>query len=366
MPELPTPPFPELSALDQRSAVPSLADLLRGTHAANLPLPALPLPAPLDVPKLDVARFPAPVPPSVFQAKPEPEPERSLPENNSQESAEAASASTSSNGAPEEQTVHLPDDSPAESMEATIAALLANEFGTPPSGKEHHPQEADPPPGESDHDLAQALAPFIEGAFHQTLCHPEMGLQSILEPMLRNTVRRALAEQMESSRQFRQLGALDRLSYRLRALVSSRTYDDIVFERTHRYQVEEAYLLRRKDYGLISYAHHDPGCHVSERRVQERVRDLSARIQSPDGGFETSFDLSKHRLALLREGQFSLLVAVLRGRPNALVRADLDYVLRQAEDRFGPRLEIQTDAFIRVLQPILEGCLLILSPAPPH
>jgi hypothetical protein len=258
-------------------------------------------------------------------------------------------------------------------MEETIAALLADELASPPSNAAKPPaapRRTHPPKGEgedaTDRDLAEAFAPFTESALHKTLYNPESGLQSFLEPMLRSTVRRAIAEQMESSRQFRQLGALDRLAYRMRALLSSRTYDDIVFDQTHRYQVEEAYLLRRDDLGLISYAHHDPGCHVSERRVQERVRNLSSRLRAPDGGFESSFDFSRHRLALVREGQFSLLVAVLRGRSNALVRADLDYVLRQTEDRFGARLETKTDAFIRVLQPILEGCLLILSPAPPH
>ena len=70
-------------------------------------------------------------------------------------------------------------------------------------------------------------------------------------------------------------------------------------------------------------------------------------------------------MAIIREGKHTLLVALVRGRSNALVRADLDYVLRQAEDRFGERLEDETDAFLHVLQPILEGCLLIQSPAPP-
>jgi hypothetical protein len=95
----------------------------------------------------------------------------------------------------------------------------------------------------------RCIRPIIECALHKTLCNPESGLQSFLEPMLRSTVRRAIAEQMESSRQFRQLGALDRLVYRMRALLSSRIYDDIVFDQTHRYQIEEAYLLRREDFG---------------------------------------------------------------------------------------------------------------------
>lgn len=352
MPERLTPPFPELDPLDQ-SDFPILA------------LPTLPLPAPVKIPRLRVPHFPAQIESSSLHsdsihtpATPRPDPDASTERNLEP---------------PKQETVLLPDDPPEETMEETIAALLADELGSPPSGSGNPPEtqwRTRPPKREgevaSDHDLAGAFAPIIECALHKTLCTPESGLQSFLEPMLRSTVRRAIAEQMESSRQFRQLGALDRLVYRMRALLSSRTYDDIVFDQTHRYQIEEAYLLRREDFGLVSYAHHDPGCHVSERRVQERVRDLSSRLRAPEGGLESSFDFSHHRLALVREGQFCLLVAVLRGPSNAPVRADLDYVLRQTEDRFGARLETKTDAFIRVLQPILEGCLLILSPAPPH
>ena len=184
--------------------------------------------------------------------------------------------------------------------------------------------------------------------------------------MLRCTVRRAIAEQMESSRQFRHIGAWDRLAWRLRALFTSRSYDDIVFDRTRRYQVEEVYLLRRGSRSLVSYASHDPARHASPRRIQATVRLLVGKLKTLDGSFESSFDLPEHRLALVREGRYCLLVAVLRGRSNALVRVDLDYILHQAEARLGSRLEHQSDALITVLQPILEGALLIQSPAPPH
>lgn len=345
MTELPTPPFPELHALDRIRPVLSLADLLRGAHASSLPLPAAPFPSTARAPLLSVPRFPTSEAPGV---DPEPEPP-SVPARDSPVA-----------------------NDPEETMEETLAALMADDLQ---SSQAHSGVNTEPPSletgeeaaaGATDKDLAEALQPVMEGALNKALYGPENGLHIVLEPMLRSTVRRAIAEQMDSSRQFRQLGAMDRLAFRLLALFTSRTYDDIVFERTHRYQVEEAYLLRREDRSLVSYAHHDPGCHVSPRRVQERVRDLNSKLQAPDGSVESSFDLPKHRLALVREGQFSYLVAVLRGRSNALVRADLDYVLRQAEERFGARLGTKTDAFFRVLQPILEGCLLIQSPAPPH
>jgi hypothetical protein len=217
-----------------------------------------------------------------------------------------------------------------------------------------------------DEELSEALRPIIESSLATTLSHSEAGLQAFLEPMLRSTVRRAVAEQMECSRQFKQIGAFDRLGLRLLALLTGRSYDDIIFSRTRRYHVEEVYLLRRRTRTLISYASHDPARHISPRRVQATIRHRASKLQAPDGTLERSFDLPERRLALVREGEFSYLVAVLRGRSNALIRADLDYVLRQVEERIGPRLEEKSDALLTVLQPLLEGCLLIQSPSPPH
>ncbi|NIP94226.1 MAG: hypothetical protein GWO24_12535, partial [Akkermansiaceae bacterium] len=88
---------------------------------------------------------------------------------------------------------------------------------------------------------------------------------------------------MDTGRQFRQVGFLDRLAWRLRALFTSRTYEDIVFDRTRRFQVEEAYLLRRESHSLLSYASHDPARHAFPRRVESTVRLLAKKLRAPDG-----------------------------------------------------------------------------------
>lgn len=51
-----------------------------------------------------------------------------------------------------------------------------------------------------------------------------------------------------------------------------------------------------------------------------------------------------------------------RKRP---VRANLDYTLEQIEQRFEKRLRKEGHHFVHVLQPLLEGCLLIQSPPAP-
>jgi hypothetical protein len=264
-----------------------------------------------------------------------------------------------------------------ETLQETLAALMAEDLaplpGSAPEPPDPAPSPAPPAPGNGapnpaaiDVELANAFRPIVDSSLAQALTSRDVGLQTFLEPMLRSTVRRAIAEQMESARQFKQLGGLDRLGLRFLALLTGRSYEDILFTRTRCYQVEEVFLLRRKARTLLSYASHDPARHVSVRRVQSTVRALVSKLQAPDGTIETTFDLPERRLALIREGEHALLVAVLRARSNALVGADLDYVLRQVEDRFGARLEDRSDAFHTVLHPRREGCLLIQSPAPPH
>lgn len=224
---------------------------------------------------------------------------------------------------------------------------------------------ADDAPPATDDDLRRAFEPVVESSLERVLYAPDKGLHTYLEPMLRSTVRRAIAEQIDAAVQFRSTGTVDRLGWRLKALMTSRSYDEVVFRSTRRYQVEEAFLLRKEDFSLVSFASHDPARHASEKRVLGTVKKLVQRLVDDEGQLRKTFEYAEDQVAIIRQGQHTILVALVRGRSNALVRADLDFVLRQAEDRFGERLEVETDAFLHVLQPILEGCLLIQSPAPP-
>jgi hypothetical protein len=368
---LPTSPFPELRPLEEKRKVPSLAELLSGGEA--FPIDPAPVPAPPARPALKIHR---------------------MPRNGEAASAKAGPSAILADmpvapftptfpGAIAELMVE--DSDPLPELPAPGAApppsgppkMAAPEPAADPSPEASRPQSQSPASGSSgrgnywsergtDEDLKEAFLPMLETTLSKALYAPETGLHTYLEPMLRSTVRRAIAEQLESSRQFGEIGALDRLAWRLSALFTSRTYDEIVFDRTHRYQVEEVYLLRKKSRTLISYASHDPARHASPRRVQSTVRMLVAKLKGAGEDGSLSFDLPERRVALVRSGNHTLLVAILRGSSNALVRADLDYIQRQAEERFGSRLAEDGEAFIRVLQPILEGCLLIQAPTPPR
>ena len=324
-------PFPELKPFETPPKLPSLRDMLaalpphqpeKGTpYSKNKQAPSLP-----SFPMRNEASLPAETPPKNFAA-PLPTPPESPPQK--------------------------PRKLHTEPMPGSISSQVASAMA-----------EEDAPPA-TDEDLRRAFEPIVEGSLERVLYAPDKGLHTYLEPMLRSTVRRAIAEQIDTAVQFRSTSSVDRLGWRLKALMTSRSYDEVVFRSTRRYQVEEAFLLRKEDYSLVSFASHDPARHASEDRITGTVKRLIKSLTDSQGQLRKAFDYKEDLVAIVRQGQHTLLVALVRGRSNALVRADLDFVLRQAEDRFGERLEDETDAFLHVLQPILEGCLLIQSPAPP-
>ncbi len=215
----------------------------------------------------------------------------------------------------------------------------------------------------TDADLTEALAPIIRQAVQSTARAREESLSQQLEPLLRASIRRALAEYNPTSRPFRQPGLWDRFFWRLVALFTSRTYEEIVFEKTHRFLVEEVYLLDRRSLALISYASNDPARHASPQRIEATVQRLARQVRSTDGQVPPSFELPERRTALTCLGDVGLLVAVTRGTPNDLLAADLHFALQRIEERFHERLSTTADPLLRELQPYLEDCLLIQAPA---
>lgn len=215
----------------------------------------------------------------------------------------------------------------------------------------------------TDADLADALGPIIRQAVQATAQPKESNLGLQLEPLLRASIRRALAEYNPAARPFRQPGLWDRFFWRLLALFTSRTYEEIVFEKTHRFLVEEVYLLDRRSLALVSYASNDPARHSSPRRIEATVQRLARQVRTSDGGTAPTFELPERRTAITCQNDTVLLVAITRGTPNDLLMADLNFALQRIEERFHDRLTTTADPLLRELQPYLEDCLLIQSPA---
>ena len=222
---------------------------------------------------------------------------------------------------------------------------------------------AEPSPDFTDDDLREAFGPIVEDAVRKAVYAKENGMDTYLEPTLRATIRRALAEYSPASRPFHAPGMFDRFIWHLQALFTSRTYEDIFFEKTHRFQVEEVFLVDAASLALVSFASCDPARHSSARRVSSTVQRIALQIRDDDGKIRSTVDLQENRSAISREGKYVTLIAVVRGRTNELIITDLEFSLRRIEDRFREHFQKQGSALLHPLQPFLEDCLLIQAPA---
>ncbi len=182
--------------------------------------------------------------------------------------------------------------------------------------------------------------------------------------MLRATVRRALAEYSPASaRPFQPPGFLDRTIWRMQALFSSRTYEDVLFEKTNRFQVEEVYLLDAETLALVSFASCDPARHSSVKRVESSARRIALEMRDNEGEIRHSFERSDGMTVVSVKGERMLLAAVVRGQANELIFADLGFSLLRIEERFNERFAQAGSALMHALQPFLEDCILIQAPA---
>jgi len=215
----------------------------------------------------------------------------------------------------------------------------------------------------TDDDLREAFGPIVEQAVRSAVFSHENGMDTYLEPMLRATIRRALAEYSPASRPFRSPRTMDRFLWHLQALFTSRTYEDILFDKTHRFQVEEVFLLDAASLALVSFASCDPARHSSVKKVVSTVQRLAVNLRDDHGKVRDSFELPDNRLAISKTGRLVTLMAVVRGRPSELVLADLEFALRRIEDRFREQFQQEGSPLLHALQPFLEDCLLIQAPA---
>lgn len=216
----------------------------------------------------------------------------------------------------------------------------------------------------NDEDLTEAFAPIVQAAVRRAVYESDSGkIDAFLEPMLRATVRRALAEYSPASRPFQPPGFIDRTVWRMQALFSSRSFEDVLFEKTHRFQVDEVLLFDAHTLALISFASCDPARHSSAKRVEGSAHRIALQIRDEAGGIRRSFDQADGRNVIAEAGEHVVLVAIVRGRHNELVLADLGFCLHRIEDHFRERFEEAGSALMHALQPFLEDCLLIQAPA---
>ncbi len=214
-----------------------------------------------------------------------------------------------------------------------------------------------------DEDLTEALAPMMQAAVGKAVYQSESrNLETFLEPMLRATVRRALAEYSPESRPFQAPGFMDRMIWRMQSLFSSRSFEDVFFEKTHRFQVEEVYLLDAETLALVSFASCDPARHSTAKRIEGSAQRIALQLRDENGLIRRSLVRADGRNVICEVGKQMLLVAIVRGQSNEMILADLSFSLHRIEDHFRERFAQTGSALMYALQPFLEDCLLIQAP----
>lgn len=221
------------------------------------------------------------------------------------------------------------------------------------------------PPDEhfTDQDLSIALEPLARELILRALHQKEGGVETFLEPMLRSTIRRALAEHASSSRHFKEPKATSRFFWHIQALITSRSYEEILFEKTRRFQVEEVFLLESSTLSMISFASCDPARHSSPKRVAATGQKIAAQLRDADGVICHSFKLNDQLKAISCSSSQLVLTALVRGEPSELVLADLAFAMNRIEERFRVQLQEPGSPLLHAVQPFLEDCLLIQAPA---
>lgn len=217
-------------------------------------------------------------------------------------------------------------------------------------------------PDFTDADLREAISPLLAEA-PQPAPPLDLTSEKHLQPMLRAAVRRALAESAAGVRPVPPPGAFAKLRWRLQAFFTGRPYREVFFEKTHRFQVGEVFLVDAATHRLVSFASCDPAHHNSPQLVEAAVQRLIAQLREPSGELRRTFELPEQRHIFSSPGHFVTILAVVRGRPSDSVVADLEFALLRIEDRFREQLRHPGSPILPALQPFLEDCLLIQAPA---
>jgi hypothetical protein len=184
-----------------------------------------------------------------------------------------------------------------------------------------------------------------------------------MEPLIRQAARRALAEHEPASGSFNRADWWGVLVWKLQALLTSRTFEDVAFDRTRRFRVEEIFLFGRGPLELLSFASRDPFRHANHRKIAPTVRRLAAILEDRQPAHGSSIPLEKRLAATVWHGPGSVMVAIVRGTLTERHATDLGLVHSQAARWLDRRPPCTDRPLIWDLQSILEDGLLISAPA---
>lgn len=215
----------------------------------------------------------------------------------------------------------------------------------------------------TDDDLVAVLRPVVDQSLQHSFHQAGSSMETHWDPWLRTTIRRAFAQQIAHDKPASDPSFLNHLWWRLQSFFGDRYYEELVFEHTKRFRIEEVFLFEKTQRRLISFVSDDPYRQSMNKQVQRTVSHLIQSVFDNQNTIRLQFPMPRGRMAEVRQGKRCLLVAIILGNIHDTSRSDLDYTLRRIENRYGSRLSDADDDLSRGLHPHLEDCLLITTPS---
>jgi outer membrane protein OmpA-like peptidoglycan-associated protein len=216
--------------------------------------------------------------------------------------------------------------------------------------------------------LREALEPIFEKTFESSVRkHPREladAIYPVIGPAIRNSIAASIREFAENLNQIVEKSASFRaMSWRIEALVTGKSFSEILLARSLLYRVEQVFLIHRKS-GLLLQ-------HVSAKDAVLKDADMiSGMLTAIQDFVSDSFAEGGQDLETLDIGRFKLWIqygpkAMLVGAVSGTAPSELTAVFRNALEKVHQGFYAQLDAFKQddlsvfdETRPLLEACLL--------
>jgi OOP family OmpA-OmpF porin len=222
---------------------------------------------------------------------------------------------------------------------------------------------------EKDDQLQQALEAPIELTIHQSVQrNPEKlanALFPIMGPAIRQSIRDALSKIVDGFNQTLDQSLSPRsLGWRLEALMTGRSFAEVLMAKTLLYKVEQVFLIHRETSLLLAHVE-APDAKV-ESKDADMVSSMFTAIQdyvqdsfSVSGGDKLETMQVGDLTVVVRQGPSALIAAAVRGTPTSDLKSSLDEVLETIHSRwYDPLRQFEGDTSpFEDIQPLLEDCL---------
>ncbi len=219
-----------------------------------------------------------------------------------------------------------------------------------------------------DNTVANALAPTIQSALKTSIVeNPQPvadALYPVMGPAIRKSISEALSQMMETFNQLlEQSFTLKSLLWRFEAWRTGRSFSEVVLLKSLVFQVEQVFLISRKDNTLLQQAALERVVTQDDEIQSETLSKIQDFIHSSLGKEGDTAELNtlklKHLTIFFEYSSDMILAAVVRGAPPENIRRLLTTTLEFIQIKYASVL-IEADADQHVFdgtQPLLQRCL---------